>query len=120
MLENLRMPEYRKVKISGRCRQSAGKVCKLQRGKEVRTMSLKRATKSSVGEDIKYQMSLAKRESGETDEHLAIRLYHVQMEVLSANAGRDLVSNDPSDPFQFEKLDATTREGWIQKAKEYK
>jgi len=34
MLETLRISKYRKVKIFDRCRQSAGKTCRLCRGKE--------------------------------------------------------------------------------------
>lgn len=72
-------------------------------------------------EDIAYQLSLVRREPDEDDEHLAERLYHAQMEVLSANAGRDLVMlSDPLDPFQFKNLKPEFREDWIQKAKMYK
>ena len=73
-----------------------------------------------LGQDIAYQMSLVKRESGESDEHLAERLYYVQMEVLSANAGCNLVSNDQVDLFQFKNLNPEIRNNWIEKAKAYK
>lgn len=68
---------------------------------------------SVLGRDIKYQMSLIRRNAGESNEHLASRLYHAQMEVLSANAGRDLISDDPADPFQFHNLAVATRDAWI-------
>ena len=70
-----------------------------------------------LGNDIEYQMSRVRRGEGEGDEQLARRMYYLQMEVLSANAGCDLVTNDPLDPFRFENLDADTREGWLRKAR---
>jgi len=72
-----------------------------------------------VGRDIEYQLSLIKREKGESNLHLAKRLYYTQMDVLSANAARDLIPNDPKDPFQWDNLDIKIRLSWIEQAKNY-
>jgi hypothetical protein len=71
---------------------------------------------SHVGRDVEHQLSLIKREPGQSDENLAEVLYNVQMEVLSANAGCDLVTDDPKDPFRWENLDADTKKGWLKLA----
>ena len=70
--------------------------------------------------DVEYQCSLVKREPGQSDEDLAKVLYLTQMEVLSANAGRDLITNNPADPFLWENLKKETRQGWLDHAKSIK
>jgi len=65
-------------------------------------------------DDVKYQLSQARREPGETDEKLARRLFYLQMEVYSANAGRDLYEGG-----DFERLDPQVQEQWIEKAGKY-
>jgi hypothetical protein len=70
--------------------------------------------------DNDYQLIIVKRKSGESDEHLAERLYHTQRTVQAGNASRDLIPNDPSDPFQFGNLSSEIRDEWIEMAKKYK
>ena len=44
----------------------------------------------SAIEDVKYQLGQMRRRPGDSDEKFAIRLFSMQIEVYSANAGRDL------------------------------
>ena len=69
----------------------------------------------SATDDVKYQMSLMRREKDESDEQFARRLFSVQMEVYSANAGRDLID----DNFNFNTIDSETRAGWIESAQRH-
>ena len=70
-------------------------------------------------DDIAYQMSRIQRKPDESNESLAKRLYKVQMDVYSANAGSDIIGMGLSDPFRFENLDPNTQKDWIEKAKTY-
>ena len=66
----------------------------------------------SVMKDAEYQMSLVKRNAGESDEDLARRLFYIQKDVLAANVGSDLVSN-------FDLLKPRDKKAWIEKTKTY-
>ena len=69
----------------------------------------------SVVADVEYQLSQMKREAGETDKDFAIRLFGRQMEVYSANAGRDLWDGTPEE--EFARFSAEARASWIERAK---
>ena len=73
----------------------------------------------SATSDVEYQLSKVKRRDGESDEALARRLYYLQMEVYSANAGRDLVSDSETDPSSFRNLSTEVQQGWMTFAKKY-
>lgn len=68
----------------------------------------------SATSDVKYQLSLMKRDKDETLDNFANRLYNMQMEVYSANCMMDLVGN--MFP-QWSHLDDDTRQGWLESAK---
>jgi hypothetical protein len=63
-------------------------------------------------QDIRNMQSHVKRQSGESIESVAARLYYAQMEVYSAYAGRDLDT-------QFELLPDEVRAQWIAGAKKH-
>jgi hypothetical protein len=63
-------------------------------------------------EDAKYQMEKMRRGKDESIESFARRLYYMQMEVYSANAGRDL-------DMAFELLPIDSQEIWIKSAREH-
>ena len=67
----------------------------------------------SLGTDIVYQLSLVEQQPDDTVESLAERLFFVQMEVLSANVGGDIISSE----VRLCSLPADIQEGWIQRAK---
>lgn len=58
--------------------------------------------------DAMSQLLSLKSEEGETAYNLASRMYFLQMEVLSANAGRDLYSWD-----DFERLTPDVKASWL-------
>lgn len=74
----------------------------------------------SATDDVKYQQSLMRRKVGESDESFARRLFAMQVEVYSANAGTDLDQDREGQPgLRFDTLDAETRSGWIESAKRH-
>lgn len=68
----------------------------------------------SAVEDVKYQLSQMRREPNESDHAFAERLFSMQMEVYSANAGRDLDTENG-----FLDLSEEVRENWITYAKNH-
>ena len=68
----------------------------------------------SATEDVKYQLGQMRRSPGESDEKFAIRLFSMQIEVYSANAGRDLDTENG-----FYDLSAEDRANWITYAKNH-
>jgi hypothetical protein len=70
----------------------------------------------SVFDDVANLQKDVRRKPGESDEHLAHRLFNLQMEVYSANAGSTLYDPILSFP-ALKKEDPGTYEDWIEKAK---
>ena len=68
----------------------------------------------NIDADIKYQLSLVKREAGETDDQLGARLYWIQHDVVEANCAGNVSA--PS----FDQLTQEQKNAWIEKAKTYK
>ncbi len=64
--------------------------------------------------DVKYQLSQMRREPGESDESFAEKLFSMQIEVYSANAGRDLDTENG-----FLDLSEEDRANWITYAKNH-
>ncbi len=89
-----------------------------QQGRFV-NFNVRKEKRMGLFDDVAYQMSMIQRQPGESNESLARRLYKVQMDVYSANAGSDIISMGLSDPFRFENLDPIVQKDWIEKAKTY-
>ena len=70
----------------------------------------------SATKDVEYQWSKIRPHKDESDEQLARRLFAVQMEVYSANAGRDLVD----DSLNFDALDEKTKQQWLESARKHR
>lgn len=65
---------------------------------------------SSVA-DVAHQMSQVHREENESDESLARRMFYLQMEVYSANAGVMLYGSG-----DFERLSKEMQNSWLSAA----
>lgn len=62
----------------------------------------------SASKDVDYQLNKLRQRLGETVEQLAARGFYLQMEIYSANAMTDLVSEG-----DWDLLDDENRQSWL-------